>query len=398
MIIFRKSFLVFVLILLVKSVTAQEYGPKPVKPFDVKIIKGKTLFIPEYDEKVGFVKTFIPREAFKEFKSEKEIAYEFKKRWDSAIKISTFDFAPHEIKWFDRKKLERDRDKTVMCLYYESDFYNNWYAYLQVMDPKPTDVACALVNDLDFSNINDVKLMFNMLVYSMIKGCSYYGDDAKGLYKEHQYKYKKVMESFSDSIRYRVLLVPKFDKERKDFKKYNEKLNEYLKLNWKISNFDFLTQLEIDRRVAAKRSSDYYIKSIPIHTANEKMTYNYFIILTAANNDIIHTYTGAMYLLPGNLKYFQIDIENWLYYFMERKKRDKYQFVSKIKEKAAATKGKTTGGKKQTPKTQAPKTKQTAPPKIQQTTKTKAETPKIEADTVKTKSEPKKTQESKKKK
>jgi hypothetical protein len=397
MIIFRKTCLLFILVLFVKGMYAQEYGPKPVKPFDVKLIKGKVLYLPEYDDKAGFVKVFIPRESFKEFKSEKDIAVEFKKRWDTAISSSTFDLAPHEIKWFDHMKLEKDRDKTVMCFYTESDFYHNWYAYIDVMDPKPTTVACVLVNGLDFSNINDVKLMFNMLAYSMIKGCSFYGDDAKGLYREHRNVYKKSMEAFSEDIRQRVLLVPKFDKDRKDFKKFNEKLNEYMKINWKISNFDFLTQQEIDKRVAEKRTSDYYIKILPVYTANEKMVYNYYLLLTAANNDVLMTYMGNMYLVPGNMKIFQVNTEQWLYYFMDRKKRDKYQFVSKVKEKTAASQTQKGKVKTQTTKTKA--TTKTAPAPAKATTpkteKTKVEKP---PKTEKPKTEPIKAQEKKTKK
>lgn len=356
---------VFIVILFFQYAIAQEYGPKPIKPYDVKLIKGKVLLIPEYDDKTTFVKIFVPKESFKEFKTEKEINNEFKKRWDSALKLSTFDLiASYEIKWFDKNKLDKENDKTYMTLNFESDFYNNWYAFLTVFDPKTTVVATAPVNSFDFSKIDDIKLMMNMLAYSMIKGCSFYGDDAKSLYRDHQYRYKKTLENFSDSIRNKVLLVTRFDKDRKNFKKYNDNLNEALKINWKISNFDFLLENEVNKRVAEKRTNDYYIKSVPIYTSNSLMVYNYWLVLTATNNDVIYTNMGSTYLIPNNLKYFQIDIEKWLYYFMTKKNRDKYKMVASVKESAATT----------TNQTSKPTKVKIAPPPEQEKPKKEAKT------------------------
>jgi hypothetical protein len=330
--------LLFIVILFFQHSIAQEYGPKRIKPYDVKLIKGKTLLIPEYDEKTGFVKVFVPKEGFKDLKTEKEINTEYKKRWDSAMKLSSFDLvAAYEIKWFDQKKLEKENDKIYMTFNVEADFYNNWYAYLTVFDPKVVTVATAPINGFDFSKINDIKLCMNMLAYSMIKGTSFYGDDAKSLYRDHQYRYKKAVETFADSLRNRVFLIPQFEKDRKNFKKFNDNLNEYLKLNWKISNFNFLLEKEVNKRVSEKRNSDYYIKSVPIYTSNSLMIYNYWLIMTTANDDVIYGYMGQTYLTNGNLKTFQIDVENWLYYFMNKKYRDKYKMVSKIKEKSATT-------------------------------------------------------------
>jgi hypothetical protein len=328
----------FIAFIIFQYASAQDYGPKPIKPYDVKLIKGKVLLIPEYDDKAGFVKIFIPKEAFKEFKTEKEINNEYKKRWDSAMKISSFDLiASYEIKWFDKGKLDKENDKMYMTLNFEADFYNNWYAFLTVFDPKTTVVATAPVNGLDFSKIDDIKLMMNMLAYSMIKGSSFYGDDAKSLYRDHQFRYKKAMEVFSDSIRNRVFLLTRFDKDKKNYKKYNDNLNEALKLSWKISNFDFLLDNEVKKRVAEKRLNDYYLKSIPIYTSNSLMVYNYWLVLTASNNDVIYTNMGSTFLNSKNLKFFQIDIEKWLYYFMTKRTRDKYKMVASTKENAATT-------------------------------------------------------------
>ena len=346
---------------------SQEFGPMKIKNQDIKIIKGKVLLIPEYDEKMGFCKVFIDPTAFKAFKNEKKIQDEYKRRWDSALKASTFDFCSYEIKYFDRVKLEKDKDKNYILLYFDHDWYNNWYAYLAVTEPKYTVIATAPVTGIDLSNIQDIKTMMNMLTYSLVNTFSYYGDEAKGLFRGHEYKYKNFIQTFSDTLKNKTFLIPLYDKERKNFKKHNEKIGEFIKLNWKISKFEMLPPAEYRKRVAEGRPNDYYIKSCSINTDNSIMTYQYFAIMTTRENYMIHGFMGLQYYNVTNLKYFQINIEKWLFNYKSKTDRDRYVWITVVPK---AEKGKKSSKKQgKAPKEIKQDTKSKKPPKQVEPTK-----------------------------
>lgn len=351
---------------------SQDYGPIKIKKQDIKNLKGKVLTIPIYDEKMGFCKIFIDPTTFKECKTDKKVQDEYNRRWDSAIKASTYDLTSHEFKYFDLEKLKRDKDKTTLALFFDHDFYDNWYAYLAIFEPKYQVVAVAPINGIDLANIEDIKTMMNMLAYSLINTYSFYGDEAKSLYRGHENKYRNFLNAFSDTLNTKVFLIPQFDKERKKFKKFNEKIGEYVKQNWKLTKFELLPPVEFKKRVAEGRPNDYYIKSCNINTDNSIITYHYFAIMSTSNNDMIHGFMGLQYLNTSNIKYFQINIERWLFKFMDKKKRDKYVWITKPpkEETKKATPAKT--AKSQTPTQQ----KQTTTPQKKTNTPKQANPPK----------------------
>lgn len=377
---FFKCFILAIMFIGVISTSySQEYGPIRIKNQDIKDLKGKTLFIPPYEPKSGFCKTFIDPSAFKDFKNEKKIQDEYQRRWDSAIKASTYDLTSYEFKYIDREKYTKEKDKVTISLFFDHDFYDNWYAYLAVFEPKYQIIAVAPINGIDLANIQELKTMMNVLTYSMFNTYSFYGDDAKALYRGHQNEYREFVNSFSDTLKTKVFLIPIFDKERKKFQKHNHKLGEFIKQNWKLSKFEFLPPAEYKKRVAEGRPNDYYIKSFNINTDNSIITYHYFAIMTTTNNEMIHGFMGLQYLNSNNLKYFQINTERWLYKFMDKRKKDKYEWITpppkEVTKKAtagqtkakkppqakAATPAKTSKSKTTTPTKQAPK--QVAPTK-----------------------------------
>jgi hypothetical protein len=309
---------------------SQDYGPIKLKKQDIKTLKSKVLTIPVYDPKMGFCKLFIDPTTFKACKTDKKVQDEYKRRWDTAIKASTYDLTSFEFKYMDLEKLKNEKDKTILAMMFDHDFYDNWYVYLAVFEPKYEIVAVAPINGIDLANIEDLKTMMNMLAYSMINTYSFYGDDAKALYRGHENKYRNFVNAFSDTLKSKVFLIPQFDKERKKFKKYNEKLSEYVKQNWKLTKFEILPPVEYKKRVAEGRPNDYYIKSYNINTDNSIITYHYFAVMSTSNNDMIHGYMGLQYINPNNIKYFQIYMERWMFKFMEKKKRDKYLWVTPL--------------------------------------------------------------------
>jgi hypothetical protein len=351
---------------------SQEYGPVKIKNQDIKIMKGKVLLIPEYDEKMVFCKVFIDPVTFKAFKNEKKVQDEYKRRWDSAIGASTFDFCSYEIKYFDRVKLEKEKDKNYILMYFDHDWYNNWYVYLAVTEPKYTVIATAPINGIDLANVQDIKTMMNMLTYSFINTFTYYGDDAKALFRGHEYKYRNFINEFSDTLKNKVFLIPLYDKERKNFKKHNEKAGEFIKLNWKISKFEMLPPLEYKKRVAEGRPNDYYIKSFNVNTDNSIMTYQYFAIMATKNNYMVHGFMGLQYYNVTNLKYFQINIEKWLFNFKDKKDREKYVWIT-IVPKEEKNKKSSSGKKGKAPKEIKQDTKK-APKEIKQDTKKEPKT------------------------
>jgi hypothetical protein len=93
------------------------------------------------------------------------------------------------------------------------------------------------------------------------------------------------------------------------------------------------------------------------------MTYQYFVMLTADNHEVLYAYMGLQYLSPSNVKYMQIYFEQWLYKFMEKKQKDKYVMVT-VKPKEVK-KQKTSPPKAPPPKANPPKSNppKSSPPK-----------------------------------
>lgn len=326
----KRIALILVLIGLVSVMNAQNYFPEKPKSFDIKFIKGKKVYVPIVD---ALPKALKDESVFKGLKLDKEIDAAYAKIWKEGYDNSFFDLLDFEILRFNEKKLKEAKDKTAVVLRLEKDFYENWNAYLVVMEPKYSIIASAPANGLILTHAEDISLLFNMLHYSMIKACNYYGDNAKSFYKGHKNKYKITMDEFSNDLKKRVLLIPKYSKkDMKNYKKINDKNEAFLKENWKLTSYKILKKDELAAKVKSEGFNGYYFRPFNLNTNNEKIVLKYFMVLRADNQAVLFDVRGGRDLRQGNLKYLQTALDEWLYYFMDGKKRKAYDLA---KEKEA---------------------------------------------------------------
>lgn len=350
---FVKGILTIVIsILLTSGLYAQKYGPNDVKSFDTKFIRKKILYVPIVDNVNSALKD---KTVFRGLKTDKQIDKKWKEIWDEGIKNSTFDMLEgYEIKQFRRKLLEKSKDKTVVVMYFERDFYNNWHANLEVCEPKKELVASTIVNGLKLTSSEDVTLMMNMLSFSMINASNYYGDKVRPLYRNHENKYKESINDFSKNLKSKVFIIPEVDrKEHKKYKKYNDKIEEFLKEEWKFSSFKFLDPDDIPKNLKNKDKNKYYLKSLAVYTGNSKIIYNYYLVVRASDNAVITDYMARDNILKyRDYKYLQDKIEDWTMYFMSARDRREYeQAKEQVSSKSSSSKsGRISQTKKKTTK------------------------------------------------
>lgn len=325
----KKITFLFILVFSVSLVNAQSQFPETPKSFDIKYLKGKRIYVPVVEK----LPTKLQEEdAFKGITLDRLIDEEYEKRWKEGYDKSLFDILDFEIVNFNSKTLKKEKDKVAVMLDLQKDFYENWTANLIVTEPKYELIASAPINGLKLTNPDDIALMFNMLHYSLIRAANYYGDDAKPLYKGHKNKYKVTMNEFSDDLKKRKLLVPKYgSKDMSNYKKINDKTETFLKEEWKVTSYEMLKKDELKKKLESEGFTGYYIREFDIKTDNPKFTLKYFMIMRADNNAVIFDVKGNRELRFNNLKYLQPKMEEWLYYFMDLKKRRAYD-VAKEKE------------------------------------------------------------------
>jgi hypothetical protein len=321
----------FISILFATSIFAQSYGPDKLKSVDPKYLKNKTLLIP-FVEKIPEKNKDLS--GWKAFNTDTKMENEWKRRVEEAMKASSFDFLKFEVKAFNKDVIKKEKDRLSAVLFFERDFYDNWYVKMAIAEPKWQEIATAPINGLMLSDIPDLTFMFNMLQYSLIQTSAAYDNNFRPLYRGHELKYKARIDAFMDDIREKTFLVEKLDKKEKGFAKKNEKMNEYLKLDWKFTGFDFLYKKEIEAKVA-EGFDGIYMHNFTIYTANPKIDYQYVVFVTSPGREVLYWMLIPGQIKPANIKYVQPKIDDWVLYFMDSKKRKSYEEL-KAKEKARA--------------------------------------------------------------
>lgn len=322
----------FILILFIPNLFAQTYGPEKMKAVDSKLLKNRTLLVP-FVEKIPL--KCKDMSGWRAFNTDTKTENEWKRRVDEALSNSSFDFFKYEVKDFNKDKIKKNKDKNYAVLYFDKDFYQNIYVHIALAEPKWHVIATAPVNDLMLSDIPDLTLMFNMLQFSLVQTSGAYQESFKPLYRGHEFKYKTAIDEFTTDIRAKSFLVTKYDKKEKGYAKKNEKMNEYLKLDWKLTGFNFIYENEIKDRVNAGFDG-LYMKPFTIYTANPKADYYYIVFLTSPGNQVVYWFLALDDIKPANLRYLQPKIDDWFLSFMDQKKRRSYEEL-KAKEKAIAS-------------------------------------------------------------
>ncbi len=279
----------------------------PVKYFDYNLLKDKVLYIPKYQPDSRIAKKYLKKGKFSELKSlEEKVAY-YNKIWNEAMAQSSYDATAYEIRGFDPKKLIKEKNKEAILLYNFVDQYSNEIAQLIVTGPKKQLIAQTIINGLDLSDPDDIKLMMNMLNFSLNETAEIDAENGSKSYSGLRNKYKENFVEFYDNIANMTFLVQKFesDNEKKD-KKKNAELEEALE-SWTLCKYELLTEKEIQERRLDGDDKSFYWKNFNYYTKSAMMTYRFSYLLTTERDEALafFYYLGSQKLKPSVLNKIQ---------------------------------------------------------------------------------------------
>jgi len=277
----------------------------PVKKFDMSILKDKVLYIPAYDVSQKYTARMSKRGKFDKLADKKAQIEAYNKAWKEAMAESSYDATDYEIRGFEYKKMFKSKDPKAILLYYIIDKYGNEYAKLIATGPKKKVIAQTMITGLDLSNKNDIRLMMNMLNESMTTAAEIQSEGNKASFKNIGKKYKIALVEWAEDMKSKTFLVPKSEhKNKKKADNRNADLKEALK-NWKISNYEFTTEEEVNNKRIEGDEGSYYWKTFRIYTSSPLITLNYNIILSADSDDMIVGFMGKKRLKPATLDLIQ---------------------------------------------------------------------------------------------
>lgn len=290
--------------LLISTLSFAQLGS--VKKFDFSLLEGKVLYIPTYEASSSFIAKMKKKGKYRKISDVKRKVALYNKVWEEAMAESSYDATDYEIRPFDRKKLVKTKDKTALLLYYFIDEYSNRWAFIMATSPKKQVVASALINGLDLSEKNDVRLMMNMLNDSMNKALELNEEGQKASRRGMKSKYKQRLVDFYDNIEDKIFLVPRSrHKNPKRAAARNADLRAALK-NWKLSDYEFTTTANIESQRVEGNPDTYYWRAFPYHTQNGSGYFNF--ILSTDGDEVIFQFVGKKRLKPSVLDKIQTKI------------------------------------------------------------------------------------------
>lgn len=281
-----------------------------VKKFDYTILKDKVLYIPTYEVSEKFISKMSRRGKFDKLTDAKAKVEHHNKAWEEAMAESSYDATDYEILGFDAKKMIKSKDEKAVLLYYLTDKYGNQQVEMLVTAPKKKVIARSIITGLDLSDKNDIRLMMNMLNESLNTATELNEEGQKASRRGAASKYKKGLVEWYDDVKEKTFLVPKSEhKNEKKAANRNKDLEEALK-SWKLCNYEFTTQDEVNNKRIEGDPDSFYWKTFRIYTQNALITFNYNVLLSTEGDDVIVAFLGKKRLKPSTLDLIQTKIVN----------------------------------------------------------------------------------------
>lgn len=289
-----KKALVFSTILIYFACTLVSAQGMIIKNFDFNLLKNKVLYINEFSESSAYAKRLLKKGKYSELKTLKEKMEYHNAIWKEAMAKSSFDAIPYEIKEFDTKKLYKEKNEQAIILSYYGDQYGNDYCYLEITGPKRTAIANALINGLDLSNPNDLRLMMNLLNYSLNEAVEIDSTTGDKTFSGLRNRFKQTMVDFYHDLPQQIFYVVKevdADKPNKAAEK-NKEIEESLKANWNISKYEIISEEDLQKKKDDGVTNGYYWKSFNCYTNSILMVYKFRYLLTIDRDEPVFFYYG----------------------------------------------------------------------------------------------------------
>ncbi|MBP8792785.1 MAG: hypothetical protein KBE41_03875 [Lutibacter sp.] len=276
-----------ILLLLFKIVAYSQFSP--IKNFDYKLLEGKVLYIPQlnFDEDSNKIQRFIKNERFDKIATEKEKIEEYNRVWKLAMEQSTYNATPYEIVDYNYNDLRKAKDPKVLILrFYVDGFYNNWVSLVSIGPEKTRDVARALITGIDLTKVEDIRLMVNMLNFSLNEASELQENDLTTGYSDVRNNYKKNFLAFYEKISELTFLAVMDESDNgKKAERRNEDVEEALK-DWNLSKSEIISSEELQKKRLNKEKGSYYWRSFAMRTQSPLIVLQMNVILNTENDEV----------------------------------------------------------------------------------------------------------------
>lgn len=281
----KNKFLVLTLVVITSA-----FGQfSPVKNFDYSILEGKVLYIPQlnFNEDSNKIQRLLKNERFEKIETEKEKIIEYNRIWKEAMEQSSYKATPYEIVDFNYKELKKAKDPKALVLKYFTDgYYNEWVSLVSMGPDNTKDIATALITGIDLSKAEDIRLMINMLNFSLNEASELQENNLITGYDNVRKNYKKNFLEFYESISEQTFLVVKDENENQEkAERRNSDVLEALH-EWTLSDYKIITKEDLESRRLKKEKGSYYWRSFPMRTQSPLIIIQMNIILGTENDEV----------------------------------------------------------------------------------------------------------------
>lgn len=277
----------FLLLLFFKVQVYSQFSP--VKNFDYKLLKGKVLYIPQlnFNEDSNKIQRFLKNEQFDKITSEKEKIEEYNRIWKLAMEQSSYNATPYEIVDFNYKELKKSKDPKALVLKYFTDgFYNDWVSLVSMGPDNTKVIARALITGVDLTKVEDIRLMINMLNFSLNEASDLQENELTTSYSDVRNNYKKNFLEFYDNISNLTFLAVLDESENeKRANKRNKDIKEALE-EWNLSNYEIITKEALEQRRLNKEKGSFYWRTFAMRTQSPLIVLQINVILNTENDEV----------------------------------------------------------------------------------------------------------------
>jgi len=309
-----------------------------VKSLDPDMMNNKILYIQDYNPEDAAIKRWV-----RKGKDDKiSAAQEYASLWKKVMDESSWDVTPYEIKAFDKKKMIKSKDPKalLLSLYAVSqDCGNyrvyNWYASVTMTGPKKKVIATALINDLDWWEESDLRLIVNMLSNSLNEAVEAFEEDKGSKFSAARAGQKQVLVDFMENKDSKTFLVLRSAQREEQFedllndsdlkegkkkrmRKRHEKakgkdadVEAALKESWKMCDYEMVYEDELQQYRDELSPDHFFWINIEINTCSPiAIGANRNHIFSTDGDKVLAAFAGKGKMKPATIDNIQKKLAN----------------------------------------------------------------------------------------
>ena len=302
-----------------------------VKPLDPEMMKGKVLYIHDFNPDDPKIQRWIRKEKTNNVKSAQYIA----DKWKDVMQRSSWNATPYELKKFKDRDLISSRDINALILQLTTETLycgggvqnHNHYAKILMTGPRQRIIASALINDLHVYMENDLCLIMNMLSHSLNEAMEAYSDENLSNRKKIKLGYQEDVVDFMDHIndktflvirlamreevfqrivnsgKYKKSTIKRWKQERKQNLAKDKAVEDILKGAWTLCDIRMVYKDKLDELRA--KNDDKYFYWLNIQKANcspIKIGTNHNHLFSCDGDKVLFAFKGKGKMKPSTVK------------------------------------------------------------------------------------------------